>query len=46
MSDGNIGGYAFGKARKKELLESEGIYFDGDSVVEFKKCRVDSSSLI
>jgi methylated-DNA-[protein]-cysteine S-methyltransferase len=46
MSDGTIGGYAFGKSRKRQLLESEGIYFDGDSVVEFNKCRVDSSSLV
>ena len=46
MSNGTIGGYAFGKLRKRELLENEGIYFDGDNVLDFKKCRVDSSSLV
>jgi methylated-DNA-[protein]-cysteine S-methyltransferase len=46
MSDGTIGGYAFGKTRKRELLENEGIYFDGDNVLDFKKCRVDSGSLV
>ena len=39
-SDGNIGGYAFGKARKKELLKKEGLCFIGDSTVEFAKYRI------
>ncbi len=43
MSDGRLGGYAFGKQRKKELLENEGVTFDGDVAIEFKKCRVDVS---
>jgi methylated-DNA-[protein]-cysteine S-methyltransferase len=38
-SDGNIGGYAFGKLRKKELLKKEGLYFVGDSTGEFGKHR-------
>lgn len=40
MSDGRIGGYAFGKARKKELLKKEGLRFMGDSTHDFAKCRV------
>jgi methylated-DNA-[protein]-cysteine S-methyltransferase len=46
MSDGTIGGYAFGKSRKRELLESEGIFFSGDAVVGFRNCRLHSDSLI
>jgi hypothetical protein len=46
MSDGTLGGYAFGKSRKKELLESEGLHFSGDNLVGFKKCRLDAASLI
>lgn len=40
MSDGSIGGYALGKARKKELLKKEGLCFNGDNTVDFAKCRV------
>jgi methylated-DNA-[protein]-cysteine S-methyltransferase len=39
-SNGNIGGYAFGKARKKELLKKEGLCFVGDSTTEFAKYRI------
>ena len=39
-SDGNIGGYAFGKIRKKELLKREGLCFIGDSTADFAKCRI------
>lgn len=46
MADGTIGGYAFGKSRKKELLESEGLCFAGDSVVEFASRRVDAARLL
>jgi methylated-DNA-[protein]-cysteine S-methyltransferase len=46
MSDGTIGGYALGKSKKRELLEREGIFFDGESVIEFKKRRADLSRLI
>jgi methylated-DNA-[protein]-cysteine S-methyltransferase len=38
-SNGNIGGYAFGKARKKELLKKEGLSFIGDSTKELGKYR-------
>lgn len=40
MSDGSIGGYAFGRARKKELLVKEGLRFMGDSMDDFARCRV------
>jgi len=40
MSDGSIGGYAFGKARKKELLKKEGLGFNGDNTIDFAKCRI------
>lgn len=38
-SNGNIGGYAFGKARKKELLKKEGLSFIGDSTTQLGKYR-------
>ena len=40
MSDGSIGGYAFGRARKKELLAKEGLRFVGDSMDDFARYRV------
>jgi methylated-DNA-[protein]-cysteine S-methyltransferase len=40
MSDGKLGGYALGKARKKELLRKEGLRFAGDSTEEFAKRRI------
>jgi methylated-DNA-[protein]-cysteine S-methyltransferase len=40
MSDGKIGGYAYGDDRKRELLEKEGISFDNGIVSDFKKVRV------
>jgi methylated-DNA-[protein]-cysteine S-methyltransferase len=39
-SNGNIGGYAFGKARKKELLKKEGLCFIGDTTADFTKYRI------
>jgi len=45
MSDGNIGGYAFGKARKKELLKKEGLRFMGDCMHDFAECRADLAKL-
>jgi len=45
MSDGNIGGYAFGKARKKELLKKEGVRFMGDGMHDFAACRADVAKL-
>lgn len=46
MSDGSVGGYAFGKSTKKQLLESEGLCFRGDGVIDFKKCRMDPAALL
>jgi methylated-DNA-[protein]-cysteine S-methyltransferase len=40
MSNGNLGGYAFGSARKRELLAKEGLRFMGDSMNDFAKGRV------
>ena len=39
-SDGKLGGYAFGKIRKKELLKREGLCFIGDSTADFAKYRI------
>ena len=44
-SDGNIGGYAFGKIIKKELLKKEGVYFIGDSAAQFTNCRISLQKL-
>jgi methylated-DNA-[protein]-cysteine S-methyltransferase len=40
MSDGKLGGYAYGSDRKRELLEKEGISFDNGIVSDFKGVRV------
>jgi methylated-DNA-[protein]-cysteine S-methyltransferase len=45
MSNGNIGGYAFGKARKKELLKKEGLHFMRDNMRDFARCRTDLAKL-
>jgi methylated-DNA-[protein]-cysteine S-methyltransferase len=40
MSNGNIGGYAFGTQKKKELLQKEGVIFTGEyRLNEFSKVR-------
>ncbi len=39
-SNGNIGGYAFGKIRKKELLMKEGLCFIDDNAADFAKYRI------
>ncbi|MDN5847397.1 MAG: MGMT family protein [Candidatus Nitrosocosmicus sp.] len=40
MSNGKIGGYAFGTQKKKELLQNEGVIFaDEYRVDEFSKVR-------
>ena len=44
MSDGKLGGYAYGTAKKKELLEKEGLSFTNGIVNDFKKVRVYVSS--
>lgn len=40
MSNGSIGGYAFGIARKKELLAKEGLRFMDERMSDFAKSRV------
>lgn len=45
MSDGSIGGYAFGKTRKKELLRKEGLRFVGDGIPDFTSYRVAAEKL-
>jgi methylated-DNA-[protein]-cysteine S-methyltransferase len=40
MSDGKLGGYSYDSARKKELLEKEGISFTDEIVRNFKEVRV------
>lgn len=40
MSDGKLGGYAYGSTRKRELLEKEGISFTDKTISDFKKVRV------
>jgi len=39
MSNGKVGGYIYGRNRKKELLENEGISFTNDSVNDFERVR-------
>lgn len=38
MSDGSVGGYAFGRERKLELLRQEGVFVEGDKVLNFPAC--------
>ena len=45
MSNGNIGGYAFGKIRKKELLKKEGLHFMRDDMHDFAGCRTNLAKL-
>src|SRR5437867_1508584 len=45
MSSGNIGGYAFGKTKKKELLKKEGLRFMGDNMHDFAGCRANLAKL-
>ena len=40
MSDGKLGGYAYGSTRKRELLEKEGISFTDKIISDFKEVRV------
>lgn len=39
-SNGKLGGYAFGKIRKKELLKKEGLCFNGDRAAEFGNYKI------
>jgi methylated-DNA-[protein]-cysteine S-methyltransferase len=45
MSDASIGGYAFGKDRKKRLLGKEGLSFVGDAMEDFAKRRLSVAEL-
>ncbi len=45
MSNGRIGGYAFGKAMKKDLLTKEGLHFDNEMIENFARCRIDLATL-
>ena len=40
MSDGKLGGYAYGTARKKELLEKEGVFLINGIIKDFSNVRV------
>jgi methylated-DNA-[protein]-cysteine S-methyltransferase len=40
MSDGKVGGYAYGTTRKRELLEKEGVSFTNGIVCDFENVRV------
>jgi methylated-DNA-[protein]-cysteine S-methyltransferase len=40
MSNGKVGGYAYGNDRKKELLEKEGISFANGIVKDFNNVRI------
>jgi methylated-DNA-[protein]-cysteine S-methyltransferase len=39
-SDGVVGGYMYGSARKIELLEKEGISFSNGTICDFQSVRV------
>ena len=43
MSNGKLGGYAYGSAKKRGLLEKEGLSFTNDIVTEFTKVRISLS---
>lgn len=40
MSDGKVGGYAYGVDKKRDLLEKEGISITNGIVKDFNKVRV------
>ena len=40
MSDGKVGGYAYGTARKKDLLEKEGVFVTNGIINDFENVRV------
>ena len=44
MSDGKLGGYAYGTAKKRGLLEKEGLSFTNGIVSDFTKIRISLSS--
>ena len=44
MSDGKLGGYAYGTVKKRGLLEKEGLSFTNGIVSDFTKVRISLSS--
>jgi methylated-DNA-[protein]-cysteine S-methyltransferase len=44
MSNGKLGGYAYGTIKKRGLLEKEGLSFSNGIVTEFPKVRISLSS--
>lgn len=40
MSNGRVGGYAYGTAKKRQLLENEGVSFTNGTVRDFSNVRV------
>jgi methylated-DNA-[protein]-cysteine S-methyltransferase len=40
MSDGKLGGYAYGTTKKKELLEKEGLSFTNGIISDFKEVKI------
>ena len=40
MSNGRVGGYAYGTAKKRQLLENEGVSFINGTVRDFSNVRV------
>jgi methylated-DNA-[protein]-cysteine S-methyltransferase len=40
MSNGRVGGYAYGTAKKRQLLENEGVSFTNEIVQNFNDVRV------
>ena len=44
MSNGKLGGYAYGTTKKRGLLEKEGLSFTNGIVSEFTKVRISLSS--
>jgi methylated-DNA-[protein]-cysteine S-methyltransferase len=40
MSNGRVGGYAYGTAKKRQLLENEGVSFTNGIVQDFNNVRV------
>ena len=44
MSNGKLGGYAYGTLKKRGLLEKEGLSFSNGIVTEFTKVRFSLSS--
>ena len=46
MSNSRAGGYAYGTARKIELLKREGIRFSKDTLADFIGCRLSLQDIV